>query len=127
MSNKWFRGFARIKLDDINISHPDALLYHREVDQDNVKHLLELYRTPRVGCRHHMEEYSIRAIVDDDALQNSTKHHGLPKVVEDEHPPLLELTVDCLEGFHRVLAAQRYLDGDKRWWLVRLYSRGKVD
>ncbi|KAF2849418.1 hypothetical protein T440DRAFT_126264 [Plenodomus tracheiphilus IPT5] len=121
-----YRGIARVSLDSLNFRHSLVRKKHRDISQQNVLHLVEVFE--RKGCLRLQEEHVIDAVVRDEDLKEALARQEIPP--EDfrnlqwaQNAPLLDISdVQCLSGMHRIEAAQRYLDDNDKWWIVRLFS-----
>jgi hypothetical protein len=115
-----FRGKARIQFDHLTFPNPTR-------EKDN-KIIEELKRSLERGCND--EEHPIPALIDDDILQSAlTKSNldvdSLTRVRVNGSPKLLFSTnvrLKCLDGQHRILAAEQILRRGDRWWAVDLYG-----
>ena len=123
---KCYRGIARVPLNSLNFKHNLVKKKHRDISQQNVLHLVEVFE--RNGCLRLQEEHVIDAVIRDEDLVEALSRQGI--LEEDfrnlqwaQNAPLLDLSdVQCLSGMHRVEAARRYLDDNDKWWIVRLFS-----
>ncbi|PPJ60726.1 hypothetical protein CBER1_11370 [Cercospora berteroae] len=122
-------GLARVNLSDLTYDHP-AARGHRPVTARNVARLTQIFRLE--GCdRLQIDQHCIDGLVDYDALYGdltgaiAPRAQRLPATVEDI--PFLHTTVRCLNGLHRKLAAEEYLDENDRWWTVRIFLDGRSE
>ena len=127
-----FRGSAKIQLKhlsfDDDIDHmPNGLYSH--LDPKNVDRLEEIFRLE--GCQRLEEEHRIAATIDDQVLEEALGRSALTKasLVQQSDPPELKFeattTLRCLNGKHRIAAAQRVLVVGDKWWIVDLYTSGQ--
>jgi hypothetical protein len=126
-----YQGIARVPLSSLNFEHSLARDRHRELSPDNVRRLESIYE--KCGCLRLQDENVINAIIDDDALAEALENTSLQadsfrsnRWAQDA--PFLHLTtnVRCLSGLHRTKAADRFLDANDKWWIVRLFSSSMV-
>ncbi|KAI1680263.1 DUF3723 containing protein [Pyrenophora tritici-repentis] len=125
-----FRGVARVPLHALNFQNRLVLDKHRELSEENVKRLQNIYE--QVGCNRLEEENVINAVIADEDLVAELSSQG--KSIEDfrnlQWPQdALDLPleyVDCLSGMHRIEAARRFLDENDKWWVVRLFSHSEL-
>jgi len=126
---KCYRGIARVSLDSLCFKHSLVRKKHREISQQHVLHLVEVFE--RNGCLRLHEEHIIDAVVRDEDLNEALSREEISKeIFRDvqwaQHAPVLNIhNVKCLSGMHRIEAAQRYLDDNDKWWIVRFYSDGE--
>lgn len=117
--SRQFRGLARISLDHLVFDDVLAKAKHRPVSSHNVTRLRQIFELE--GCKKYDESNYISAIVPNDLVSDIE----LPLYSSDiSLIPTLGHPVKCLNGLHRIRAAQEYLDPNDRWWIVRLYVEG---
>ncbi|EUC40671.1 hypothetical protein COCMIDRAFT_108213 [Bipolaris oryzae ATCC 44560] len=121
-----FRGLIRARLDCLQFNHQLFLNKHREESPQNVRRLQKIFE--KTGCLRLQEENIIDAVVEDDRL-NAALHaiglsnEALQKIRSPEDAPSLYLgELRCLNGLHRIRAADQYLNENDKWWVVRLFS-----
>jgi hypothetical protein len=125
-----YHGIARVPLHSLNFEHRLARDQHRELSLDNVRRLESIYE--KNGCLRLQEENVINAIIDDDTLTGALAKTSVSADSFRSHrwaqeAPYLHLTnVRCLSGLHRTKAADRFLDANDKWWIVRLFSSSMV-
>lgn len=123
-----YRGIARVSLHGLRFGHRIVLDKHRGLSHKNVIRLEGIYR--QVGCLRLQEENVINAVIDDDDLVVALSLHGMSlddmrNLQWPQDAPALHLeNVQCLSGMHRIEAARRFLNGNDKWWIVRLFSHG---
>ncbi|KAF1935627.1 hypothetical protein EJ02DRAFT_484202 [Clathrospora elynae] len=121
-----YRGIARVPLDALEFGHRIVLEKHRDLSHKNVIRLERIYE--QVGCSRLQEENVINAVIEDDDLVAALSLHGMS--LDDmrnlrwpQDAPSLHLkNVQCLSGMHCIEAAQRILNENDKWWIVRLFS-----
>lgn len=122
-----FRGVAKVDLKALNFEHPLARKYHRGPSKKKVTVLKKVFK--RTSCDRLTEEHFIKAIVDDDALADALRvssidENTLRQKEDTTKIPYLPIAqVDCLDGLHRIRAAEQILDPNDQWWTVKLYSK----
>lgn len=117
------RGFARIKLDNIDFDSG------RDLDDQKVNRLVKVFELEPQGCERASLANAIPVIVGKDILANlfppghlySTTLHSL---VPDQLP-WLSTRVICLHGKHRIHAARKFLRIHDRWWTVKIFDSGR--
>ncbi|KAH7551129.1 hypothetical protein BM1_10003 [Bipolaris maydis] len=121
-----FRGLIRARLDCLQFNHQLFLNKHREESPQNVRRLQKIFE--KTGCLRLQDENIIDAVVEDDRL-NAALHaiglsnEALQKICSPEDAPSLYLgELRCLNGLHRIRAADQYLNENDKWWVVRLFS-----
>jgi hypothetical protein len=125
-----YRGIARLPLHALRFENGTVLEKHRNLSHENVVRLERIYG--QVGCARLQEENVINAIVEDGDLVAALSTHGMS--LDDmrnlrwpQDAPILHLeNVQCLSGMHRIEAARRFLNENDKWWIVRLFSYGKL-
>ncbi|TGO32402.1 hypothetical protein BHYA_0321g00090 [Botrytis hyacinthi] len=120
-----YRGTARIRTSQLLF--PDPL---RPKDEKLVDTLKRDFRGE--GCLQHERDCSVPAIISDDAYHQILTHLNITseqlRQNSTTNPTLYEIphsvTLNCLHGQHRILAASSYLPPGDRWWLVDLFGPG---
>ncbi|KAF2834191.1 hypothetical protein M501DRAFT_1021008 [Patellaria atrata CBS 101060] len=101
----YFRGLARVRLSCLRFNDTPVNIYHRQEDVKKVEILRKTFELE--GCRRTDEDNFIVALASADL------------------PPLLPIeSLLCLNGLHRVRAAEAFLDANDKWWTVKLYAEG---
>jgi hypothetical protein len=128
VKSRCYLGIARVPLTSLNFQHALVQNKHRAISPSNVWRLEKIFE--RNGCWRLQEENVINAVVQDDDLamalsQSTIAGHELRSLQWAQDAPSLALSdVQCLSGLHRIEAANRYLDENDKWWIVRLFSYG---
>ncbi|PVH95990.1 hypothetical protein DM02DRAFT_536228, partial [Periconia macrospinosa] len=125
-----FLGLARLKLNKLNFEQ-SVKTGHREVSEKTINKLINVFKFE--GCRRYDEENYVDALIDQNILLQILSTAGLDLQYfrhQSRASPAQEIqelniggNVDCLNGLHRIKAAQRFLDPNDQWWIVRLYSK----
>jgi len=104
---------SKLKLEEI----PDN---PRQFDPKNAAKLLERFHLEK--CNRLEPEHYVSALVSKADLPQSLQPHSNP-FEEPQHfdPPQ---PLPCIDGEHRLEAANRFLAGEDRWWVANLYSNG---
>ncbi len=124
-----FHGFARVELPVLKFGTSTDSGSHRPVSERNVSRLVRIFKTE--GCHRSDPNNFIKAVVDANVLLrlSESQQQGTISKEQPEHwsaRPLLPVSsVECLDGLHRVKAADQFLDNNDKWWVVALYSEGK--
>lgn len=129
IKDKHYLGVARVDLSSLSFDHP-LNHCHRETSQKAIDRLRKIYRVQ--GCLRYQDEHFLNGIICRDALDESLAEGGLgvegydylTRKEDGTIPYLPLLNVNCLHGLHRVRAAEKFLDDDDQWWIVRLYADG---
>ena len=119
-------GVAIIDLSCLNFNHR-ASNERRPPSIANIDRIVEIFNIE--GCKREEHDHFVRALVDKKQLEATLaeKRQILPLQPQRvEEIPHLNIVVDCLDGYHRIEAGKRYLSENDRWWVVRLFSSGKV-
>ena len=121
-----FRGFARVRLSALKFDNISSC-GHRQVSERNVSRLVNIFRTE--GCQRGDEQHAVKAIIDERALEAAHTNgrsplHARPPKDWNTVPELEIASLDCLNGFHRILAAKRFLSGRDQWWIARVLTNG---
>jgi hypothetical protein len=126
-NSHYFRGYARIPLEALSFKYSLEVLGHRPELKKNVTRVLGLFKT--FGCKRDAEKHAVCALVGSQALSEAlgeAQDQQLPRDINAALPlpPLLDIPrVKCLNGLHRIRAAENFfLVDDERWWTVKLYS-----
>jgi hypothetical protein len=116
-----FLGVARVPISCLDFSRA-GLAGHRELKDSNVQRLLQIFNIE--GCDRAEEKHFVKGYLATSGLQEP-----LPLFKPDQFTnhdstsiPLLEHTVICCEGLHRIRAAARFFESTDEWWVVKLYS-----
>ena len=129
-------GLARVDLHEL-VFTPAISRGHRESSDKLKTRLITVYELE--GCRRFEEENFIDAKIDADDLNVALQKANLTisALKEKSHKDLcnpeqisrlkFQRGLSCLNGLHRVRAAQTFLDPNDRWWIVRLYSQENFD
>lgn len=124
-----FRGLIRAPLNCLQFNHQLFLNKHREESPQNVRRLQKIFE--KTGCLRLQDENIIDAVVEDDRL-NAALHaiglsnEALQKIRSPEDAPTVYLgEIRCLNGLHRIRAADQFLNENDKWWVVRLFSSGQ--
>ena len=127
IKSRCHRGLARIDLSALDFGF-SLQRGHREASDKLVCSLERKFELQ--GCLRFDDENYIPAIIEDNVLRLAISEAGLAELSirnNDGFIPHLKIPhLDCLHGLHRVLAAERHLDEDERWWTVSLYSKGEL-
>lgn len=119
------QGVARIRLSALKCDN-GTLRFRREKEVHRVH---QIFKTQ--GCNRTFEANFVSATVGYRPLRNALEAVGWS--VEDfrrsrkdvNDLPLLPLElVRCLDGFHILEAAKRFLTAEDDWWPVCIYSAG---
>lgn len=121
-----FRGLARVDLAALNFQHASSK-EHRDVLEQHVTRLVNIFRTE--GCKRTEASRFVKARVDERQLDEAlaSQNLDLPQRPPQDWTvvPILELPrLDCLNGWHRVVAARQWLDQNDQWWIAELYTSG---
>lgn len=117
-----------MRLDCLQFEHQLFLNKHREASPQNVRRLQKIFE--KTGCLRLQDENVIDAVVEDARLDAALRAIGLSiealqKVRSPKDAPTLHLReLKCLNGLHRIRAADQFLDENDKWWVVRLFSSG---
>ena len=98
-----FRGYARIRLDDIEFESG------RDLDSRNIRRLLGKFKRK---CERENPGNAIPVVVKEDILANLSQRDLHPETIHSLVPdelPYLETKVLCLHGKHRIYAARKFL------------------
>lgn len=123
-----YRGIARVPLESLDFRHALTQDQHRPESEENIRRLQKIFA--RTGCLRLQDENVINALVEEDDLAlaltatNITKHEFRNLHWAQDAPMLRFRNVKCLSGLHRIRAADRYLDANDKWWIVRFFSHG---
>ncbi|CAI6338124.1 unnamed protein product [Periconia digitata] len=124
-----FLGHARVALDKLSFDK-SMRTGHREVPEKVTNQLISVFKLE--GCRRFDEETFIDVLIDQKLFESillsteftlSSFREETRKCAAREIPFLdLSQKVDCLNGLRRTRAAQKFLDPNDQWWVVKLYS-----
>lgn len=121
----YFRGFARVRLDHLDLQTG------REVDHKQVEYLCNVFE--QEGCRHDQPDYSVPVVIQQEIMSSALRSHpsgvaGLP--FSGTNAPMLTFSDDvqivCLHGGHRITAARKFLKVRDQWWTVKVFGEGTV-
>lgn len=114
-------GIARISLDKLSFDDVLAGSKHRAISTRNVARLREIFAIE--GCKRIDEPNYISAFATSEILAS-----GLLHTDETRNVPYIQVSepLKCLNGLHRVRAAQEYLDVNDQWWTVKVLIEGMV-
>lgn len=118
--HRQFRGLARVRLNNLEFTNVLDQAKHRPLSPRNVARLRHVFTLE--GCQRYEEANFISGLIEVDDNDSATPLQP-PDV---SLIPLLEprTPIRCLNGLHRIRAAQEYLDANDQWWIVKLYSEG---
>lgn len=123
-----YGGRARIFLDRLDYH---GISSRSKVDQKHVDKLTHIYQTE--GCmRLHDPEYYVPGLITSEDLKRAVSYSGLRllDLGQEGEPPILNLPenirIRILHGEHRLRAAELFLEPRERWWVVVLYTTGRV-
>ncbi|KAI9883966.1 MAG: hypothetical protein M1823_004244 [Watsoniomyces obsoletus] len=124
-----YLGTVRIPLSAIH--HHRAMLGNpRAISCSKVGRLKKIFH--HEGCRRWDPKNYISALVEDttfqvalrrsalnaDSIRSTATTETIPQLHQDSG-----IRVQCLQGRHRIAAATEYLEGDDRWWMVKLFQQ----
>lgn len=125
-------GVARIDLNKLHFDNaiPNG---HREKSTKIQAKLLNIFELE--GCQRTEPEHFVDALITRECLSDALMAHN--KTIETfrescnlSHIYLRDViwlkpieSLRCLNGLHRIAAANRFLDKNDRWWTVRLYEK----
>ena len=123
-----FLGVARVKLQVLQFPWSDW----RDLDKKKVEWLKGIFKEsecnrldPQNYVSVSIDEEELRAAVERSPnVQQETLLSTDATLAELVFPAGYRLT--CLHGFHRVLAGREFLRPWDKWWVVKLFSIGKV-
>jgi hypothetical protein len=119
-----------VRLQSLHFEHPLVLEKHRAESSQNVRRLQRIFQ--KTGCFRLQDENVINAVVEEHQLAAALRTvnlstDGFRNIRSAKDAPTLALTaVQCLEGLHRIKAAERVLSENDKWWVVRLFSCGQL-
>ena len=120
-----FIGRAKINLTafDFSICLKNS---HRQVSPRKVERLLSIFETE--GCLRFNPSNYIHAVIDETELNNALHRTSISLRTLDPSgdtliPLLRARVIHCLDGLHRIRAAESYLEDDELWWIVKLYHQ----
>ncbi|KAF7856811.1 hypothetical protein EAF04_009574 [Stromatinia cepivora] len=118
-----YRGIACVRLKNLHFPLEDS----RELDQENVKRLKELFQKDiirRLDPKNRIAA-EINEIDLNEAIRTSNTSAELLMNNHDNNPPFLKFPsnyqLTCLHRRHRILAAREILPPVDAWWTVDLY------
>ena len=119
-----FRGTIKIDMEHLHFDGPGF----RDIDEPNVHRLTDIFE--QQGCKRLEPDHHIPATVDDNLLETWLEdgQYSRDDILSRDASrwPFLRFcpntTLQCLHGRHRLAAAERYLVGQDRWWVVDLYT-----
>jgi hypothetical protein len=118
----YFRGFAKVHL-----GHIASDTYNEK----NVRQYLRLFKTGQYSREDPL--HTIAVTIGSEILVRAVSQHGIDVSIlyDPRTPPLLTLEEDiqlpCLQGRDLLEAAKRSLGFGEKWWVVRLYSAGRLN
>lgn len=123
-----FRGRAKIFLDHLDYH---GISSRGKVDEKHVDQLINVFRSE--GCmRLHDPEHYVPGLISSEELTRAVSYSKIRRLdlMQDGEPPILNLPdnlkIRVLHGEHRMRAAERFLEPREKWWVVTLYTPGKV-
>ena len=114
-----FRGYARVRLDDIEFDSG------RDLDSRNVRRLLGVFKR---SCERENPGNAISVVVEKQIFADLPQQDLHPEATHffvPEQLPYLKSKVLCLHGKHRICAARSFLSHSERWWIAKIYDSGK--
>jgi hypothetical protein len=118
-----YKGSARVLLKNLELNRM------RYIDQTKVTKFEEIFKA--AGCHHDdLRESSLAVLIDFEKSQHSLAAAGFLKSTDYNEQNSLPLDLPetvkftLLYGGHRVLAAQKHLAAEKRWWTVHVFHSG---
>ena len=123
-----FRGFARVALGALEFAQALSNS-HRPLAERNITRLVQIFNIE--GCHRADRDNCLKAVVDESVLADALVTHShslLDKFPRDWKtiPVLPVQSVQCLNGLHRKLAAERFLAPNDQWWTVELFTTGRT-
>lgn len=132
-----YLGFARISLQRLDFFSERSAEEEGEVKkaENATARLLKVFQLE--GCLRLEPENYIDALISRFDFECALRAAGLTenefkekcRIVEESSENVIELKpenkVQCLEGLHRIQAAQSYLDNNDKWWVIKLYDRAR--
>ena len=118
--SRTFCGSFRIPRN--KLEHEELPENPRQRDSKNVARLLDVFRAE--DCQPREPENHVPAIVARSALPQAHSGGVGGGVFEEPEWFVPESPLRVLHGRHRLEAAQKFLKGGDRWWVVDLYSDG---
>lgn len=124
--NRQFRGLARLDLEVLDFGDVLGEAKHRPLSPRNVTRLRKVFELE--GCNRYDEANYISAFVHPARLDGLTITGPSQYPVDVAEIPRVTFgqPVRCLNGLHRIRAAQEHLDPNDRWWTVKLYTEGTM-
>lgn len=114
-----FLGYAKLSFNTLNFEHDKFTSKHRKADEKKVLRLLGIFKLQ--GCDREDEEHCIVALVDPAELDEGSLLSLRQSISLRDAKTLRLPSALCLNGIHRVRAAERFLDRNDRWWPCRLF------
>jgi hypothetical protein len=118
-------GLARVPLSCLTF--PDEIAEgRRDESEENIQRLLRIYRLE--GCDRAEERHFIKGYTTEAVAEELAKEKPKDFTNENDAPiPLITVPVSCAEGLHRIKAAELFLEGGDKWWVVKLHNeQGKA-
>jgi hypothetical protein len=110
-----FCGLVKIPLD--KLQHEELPLNPRQLDKDNVTRLVDVFRNE--GCLRRESENHVPVLISRSALpEEPLEVGGDLQFFNPDHPLIY------LHRRHRLDAGRKFLTGNERWWVAKLYSDG---
>ena len=115
-----FCGAFKIPLNKLKLEQTPE--NPRQIDAKNVTNILERFHLEK--CNRLEPERYVSALISRAESPHNLRPHTDP-FEEPQHfnPPQALL---CLDGEHRLEAANRFLAGEDRWWVANLYFDGTI-
>jgi hypothetical protein len=125
--NGRLKGTICVRLSQLSFTNPI-----RPIDKKIITNLKRVFKIE--GCLQNEKDYSVPAIISEVSFNRalSVAHVSAEdfKTVSSSNPAKYKLppgiTLECLHGQHRVLAATEYLPRGDGWWLVDIYGQGML-
>lgn len=127
-----FLGFARVSLSQLDYKATASKKHDREECEKETSKLVNLFKL--AGCRRYEEDNFIDAKIDSETFTAALRKAKLTpesfkcRMNSDLESPKrilkfqLDRKVTYIDGLHRVLAGQEYLDPNDKWWIVKLHA-----
>jgi hypothetical protein len=124
---KAFRGTAKVRFEALSFNQPNRELRIKIID-----HLKEKFQ--REGCIRLEAKNYIPAVISQASLDAAMRASNITQslLVENRGSDLVQLnfprnvTVECLQGLHRIAAAKLMLPQSDWWWVIDIYVDGIV-
>jgi hypothetical protein len=115
--SRTFLGAFKIPLSKLRLE--DIPQNPRQRDDKNVSNLIETFDLARCKKLQSEQNY-VSALISRTDLPQGNRYNAFDEPQYFDPPqPLI-----CLEGEHRLKAADKFLAGEERWWVANLYSDG---